>query len=140
MSSDLWSDWALDCHSLAQGLSGQTRVMLEGLEGRQNGGKQRRQRPAMPLNESCSNRQQPGRGSLVNVGSEGGQTAVRIRQIQDQIRTAGLRSASIVIYFMFPPGTGARMFSQCLSGFFLLQTRSLSCCHFTFLAHFSKPV
>lgn len=48
---------ALDCHSLAGGFSGQSRQIMEGLEERQDRGKQRRKLTAMPLNESCSKRQ-----------------------------------------------------------------------------------
>lgn len=49
---------ALDCHSLAGGFSGQSRQIMEGLEERQDRGKQRRKLTAMPLNDrSCSIRQ-----------------------------------------------------------------------------------
>lgn len=48
---------ALDCHRLAGGFSGQSRQIMEGLEERQDRGKQRRKLTAMPLNASRSNRQ-----------------------------------------------------------------------------------
>lgn len=42
---------ALDCHSLAREFSGQSRQIMVGLEGRQEGGKQRRKVTAVPLND-----------------------------------------------------------------------------------------
>ncbi len=42
---------ALDYHSLARGFSGQSRQIMEGLEERQDRGKQRRKLTAMPLND-----------------------------------------------------------------------------------------
>lgn len=49
---------ALDRHRLARGSSGRTRAVLEG---GQNGGKQRRRRRAMPLNEGGPSRREQGR-------------------------------------------------------------------------------